>query len=451
MTDALRSVRFRITASATIIVGVVLGAGAGVLVRLQEQALNRAVDAALRFRADDIQALTLRGSLPESVTVTNNEVSAVQVVDQQGTVIAASANLAGQLQLAAAQPPEGNDVVLKVQSLPFDREPFRVLIRHAVGPAGPVTIYVAGRADDAAESARILETLLLFGIPLVTLLAAGGVWILVGRAFAPVEAIRRKVAEISETDFGERVPESRIQDEVGRLARTMNDMLRRVENAYELQKNFVADAAHELRSPLASIRTQLEVDDVVEGDLHAEVMRMQRLVDDLLLLASSGSSRQPVSDMELIDLEDVVYAEAERIRKQSRVPIDVTRVSPVALRGDPELIGRALGNLLQNASRFARSKVAVELSEDQNGVTLAVSDDGPGINAEDRERIFERFTRVDTGRARGDGGAGLGLAIVKAVSHRLGGEVWVESSEENGSRFIIHLPLPDAQRLPPGG
>ncbi len=451
MTDALRSVRFRITASATIIVGVVLGAGAVVLVRLQEQALNRAVDAALRFRADDIQALTLQGSLPESVTVTNNEVSAVQVVDQHGTVVAASANLAGQPQLAAAQLPEGNDVVLKVQSLPFDREPFRVLIRHAVGPAGPVTIYVAGRADDAAESARILETLLLFGIPLVTLLAGGGVWILVGRAFAPVEAIRRKVAEISETDFGERVPESRIQDEVGRLARTMNDMLRRVENAYELQKNFVADAAHELRSPLASIRTQLEVDDVAEGDLHAEVMRMQRLVDDLLLLASSGSSRQPVSDMELIDLEDVVYAEAERIRKQSPVPIDVARVSPVALRGDPELIGRALGNLLQNASRFARSKVAVELSEDQTGVTLAVSDDGPGINAEDRERIFERFTRVDTARARGDGGAGLGLAIVKAVSHRLGGEVWVESSEENGSRFIIHLPLPDAQRLPPGG
>lgn len=443
MTTALGSVRFRITLAATLVVGIVLGVGGVVLIRLQSDALSRSVDTALRLRADDIESLLLQGSILNPVAVTDNEVAAVQVVDANGTVVAASANLAGQPRLSAAQPRRDADMLFDVKTLPFEPEPFRMLARQADASGGPVTIYVAATADDAAESAAILRTLLLIGIPLVTVFAGAGVWLLVGRAFAPVEGIRREVAQISDTDFSRRVPEPRTQDEVGRLARTMNGMLARVEHAYELQKSFVADAAHELRSPLASIRTQLEVDNIVDGDLHAEVLRMQRLVDDLLLLASSGAARQPVSEMRLIDLEDVVDAESERVRKQSPVPIDVTRVAPVAVRGDPELIGRALGNLLQNAVRFARSEVSVELSEGPDGVTLAVTDDGPGIRAEDRERIFDRFARVDSGRARDNGGTGLGLAIVKAVSQQLGGRVWVEPGATRGSRFVIQLPSAD--------
>jgi signal transduction histidine kinase len=336
--------------------------------------------------------------------------------------------------------------------LPIDREdPFRFLARRVSTPDGPLVVLVAGNLDDVHESANTLKDSLFVGIPLVAVVLAGLIWWLVGRTLRPVEAIRAEVAGIGGTDLDKRVPQPRGEDEIARLARTMNDMLDRLEDSTRRQERFVADASHELRSPLTRMRSELEVDlahpdradvDATQRSVLHETIGLQRLVDDLLHLARSDTGNG-LTAHEPVDLDDVVLRQARRLRADGRITVDITGVSAAQIDGDADQLNRALRNLADNAARHATSCVAFTLSDAGHAAILTVTDDGPGIPADQRERVFERFTRLDDGRTASDGGAGLGLAITRDIVERHGGSVVIDPDESPGTRFTIMIPIPD--------
>jgi signal transduction histidine kinase len=285
---------------------------------------------------------------------------------------------------------------------------------------------------------------LLTALPFVVALVALVAWFVVGRALQPVEAMRREVEVITANTMHRRVPEPRTSDEISRLAHTMNAMLDRLETSVAQQRQFVADASHELRSPIATIRAELEValrageradwPRVAEGVLEEE-NRLEVLVSDLLLLASVDEQLLPVNET-AIDLSALVVVEAARARR-----LDVTMLPgpTVLVAGRPDQLARVTGNLLDNAARFAHETVQVSLTTDGDAVRLVVDDDGPGIAPGDRQRVFERFTRLDQSRARSAGGAGLGLALAKGIVERHRGRIRIDDSPLGGARVIVEL------------
>jgi signal transduction histidine kinase len=265
-----------------------------------------------------------------------------------------------------------------------------------------------------------------------------------------VEGIRAEVSAISHRELDRRVPVPDTDDEVSRLAQTMNTMLARLEAAARQQRDFVANASHDLQSPLASFRAQLEVVMAhpeatdwgsTAAALHAEGDRMEQLVRDLLFLAreDSGESEPP---QQLVDLDDVVLEESARVRAGGTTVVDTSRVTAAPVRGNRDDLARLVRNLLENARDHAAGVVDVTLSNGSNGsneVTLTVEDDGPGVPAEHRDRVFERFYRADPSRDRATTGTGLGLAIVRSVAARHHGTVELADGNR-GARFVVRLP-----------
>ncbi|WP_412778603.1 sensor histidine kinase [Nocardioides sp. Root79] len=268
-----------------------------------------------------------------------------------------------------------------------------------------------------------------------------------GRALRPVERIRAEVERISGSSLDRRVPEPAATDEVGRLARTMNAMLARLQDSRHRQEQFVADASHELRSPLASLRQAAEVAQAhpaamppgeLTGTVLEETVRMQALVDQLLVLTRAGEGRARAPRME-VDLDDLALAEVRRIARPG-LAVDGSGIAAGRVLGDPVALGQVVRNLVDNAARHARDRVAVSLSAAAGQVVLAVDDDGPGVPPGERQRVFERFVRLDEARARDAGGSGLGLAIVREVVTGHGGTVEVTDSVLGGARFVVRLP-----------
>ncbi len=263
-----------------------------------------------------------------------------------------------------------------------------------------------------------------------------------------MEAIRLQAESITGKTMDRRVPEPATDDEVGRLARTMNAMLARLETSAQKQRQFVSDASHELRSPLASIRTNLEValhnpdradwPEVAQRAL-AEDVRMEDTVSELLDLArlDEAEGPAPIDTLPEVDLDELVLDDTVQ---QRRVPVDTGRVSAGRVHGRRDQLQRVVRNLLDNAARHASSTVAVGLVTDDDVVELTVDDDGPGIRPEERELVFERFTRLDDGRARDAGGLGLGLSMVKAITEHHGGTVVIEDAPIGGARLRVRLP-----------
>ncbi len=303
-----------------------------------------------------------------------------------------------------------------------------------------VVLYAAPLAAvDAAQDTVMFY--LSFGVPLLILVVGAATYFFAGRALRPVEAIRAQVASMSEKDLAERVPVPVAHDEVGRLAETMNGMIARLESAQKVQRRFVADASHELRSPLATIGAGLELlqdsDPGTVRTLRGETERLGRLVDDLRLLGRADErGLQPRRDE--VDLDELV--EAERARPYEDGVRTEVRTEPVRVVGDRGQLVRVLRNLVDNAHRHAGSQVVVTLGRDGDQAALDVADDGPGVPADDRSRIFERFVRLDGARARADGGSGLGLAIVAEVVAAHDGKVWVEENPGGGALFRVRLP-----------
>lgn len=439
--------RMRITVLAMLVVGAALIGSGVALVILQKDAMAANVDDMTRLRAADIAGLIESGTPPASLVANNgDDAAAIQVVDATGVVVAASPNLAGGPRISILQPPAGDTATEDLDALPFEGEPFHLLARTVASPTGPLTIYVAGSLDEVEEGAGTLTRLLMIGIPLMLAVVAAATWWLVGRALAPVEAIRAEVASISSHDLEHRVPQPRAEDEVGRLARTMNEMLARLEASRDRQQRFVADAAHELRNPIASMRALLEATGQQDGGHDSqqavleELVRMQRLANDLLVLARYDAGDRHAATS-LVDLDDIVLREARRARVTApSLAINTSHVSAAAVRGDPEALSRCVRNLIDNAVGHARKSVTVHLSESSGVVVLRVSDDGPGIRNDDRDRIFERFVRGDPSRASHGPGAGLGLSIVRSTTEAHGGRVIVDPAFTGGASFVITLP-----------
>ncbi len=273
-------------------------------------------------------------------------------------------------------------------------------------------------------------------------------WVVTGRALRPVESIRRQVERIGAEDLHRRVPEPTAHDEIGRLAQTMNAMLSRLEDSQDRQRRFVEDASHELRSPLTGMRAELELElERSPGDsrqettreLLADTVRLQRLVEDLLTIAVADASTLDAAHRQAIDLDEIVLAESRRLRAHTTLEVDTSQVSGAQYEVNADQFVRVIRNLLDNAASHADSAVKVALQETATAVRLVVSDDGPGVPADARERIFERFARVDDARARDNGGTGLGLAIVREVIAAHGGTVTVDDSP--GATFTVVLPL----------
>ncbi|MEU7432032.1 HAMP domain-containing sensor histidine kinase [Streptomyces sioyaensis] len=291
--------------------------------------------------------------------------------------------------------------------------------------------------EDAVASVR---DAMLIGLPLLLVVVAGVTWLVTRRALRPVEGIRGEMAAITaSTDLSRRVPVPSSRDEIGRLARTTNETLAALELSVERQRRFVADASHELRSPIASLRTQLEVA-VAHPELLdvpgavVDTVRLQRLAADLLLLARLDAGERPADTR--VDLAAMVREETSQ-RVADRVPVRIGELAGGEVAGSRSQLARVLGNLLDNAQRHAAGAVRVAVVRDGEDVALRVEDDGPGVPESERERIFERFVRLDDARARDDGGAGLGLAIARDVAVRHGGSLAVRT----GSVFELRLPV----------
>ena len=310
---------------------------------------------------------------------------------------------------------------------------------------GGIEFAVVADVSDVVRSVGKIRNLLWVAMPVLIVVAAGVTWILTGQALSPVKAMTQRVGVISGGALQERVPVPETGDEIEELGRTMNAMLDRLEADDQRLREFVSDASHELRSPVAILRSEAEValripdqtdtGEFAEGVL-TESLRLDRIVDDLLVLAR-GDEAGSRSASQAIDVDDIVLAEAGRRR---RVPVDVRSVSAGRVQGTRDGCTRVLIHLLDNAARHAQSAVAVGLTTADGTVMLWVDDDGPGIRAEDRSRIFERFTRLEAARTRDTGGAGLGLAVVADTVAAMGGRVDVEDSPLGGARFVVRWP-----------
>lgn len=439
------SVRFRITLVAVVVLAVVLTLAGASLLLVQRSQLLGNLDASLSRRADDVTSLlsTLDGP-PRVLASEAGEDTVVQIIGPDGRVVGGTANA---VELAPiADVPVGRETARTLDALPIEDDSYRLLSKRVETDLGTVVVHVAENTDDVDDVNRALLLALGIVVPASVAVLSALVWVLVGRALRPVEALRTEVSDIDGGDLHTRVSQPDTGDEIERLAETMNSMLDRIEEASERQQRFVADASHELRSPLTRIRTELEVDlaaphvadlEATHQSVLAEAAGLSSLVDDLLLLARSG----PDAPMrtEAVDLDDIVLREARRLRAEGAT-LDLSDVSGAAVTGDEGQLVRVVRNLLDNAVRHAESQVTVALREVAGRVRLDVADDGPGVPATQAERIFERFTRLDAARSRTDGGTGLGLAIVREIVERHGGRVWLDVSDAPGATFVVDLP-----------
>src|SRR5689334_11256548 len=397
-------------------------AGAIVLVVTLQRSLTAGVDRVLTQRHADVAAMVRAVALDDKLRLTDQGES-VQIVDSSNRVVAATGVLEGRSPVGPVQAADAPRVIWTRRLSKADA-PFRVIGSSVSSSRGRLTIYIASSLEATAESMTQVKRDLMISLPVLLALVGLTSWYIAGRALRPVEAIRAQVADISFSGLEKRVPEPVLKDEIGRLARTMNAMLDRLQASSDRQRRFVADASHELRSPLASLRTQLEVrqaysatgpeETLATASTLAEVTRMERLVSDLLSLAKADAHRL-VTTSGQVPLHQVVLDEVARQSGQATVALDVAKVGPATVFGDPEPLARVVRNLLQNAVRHARRRVDVGVRAVDGQVELTVADDGAGIPADATERVFERFTRLDQARARDDGGSGLGLAIVREI------------------------------------
>lgn len=409
-----------------------LAAGGAVLIFALDVALQRSVDEGALQTANRVAQQVEEGGPPDPIPVVGAQAVVVQVVDSHLGVRAASAGSDRLKSLLTA------DELRRVRAgkrldLSGERAGVRGSLRVVAVVAGPEddrqTVVVAAPAGEARSSVRILRAIFLIGFPLLLAGLAALAWRVIGLTLRPVEALRRGAEEITGAGAAGSLPVPDARDEVHRLAVTLNDMLARLETSRRRQRAFVADAAHELRSPLASMRTQLEVAQrlgpkadwlATADDLLIDTERLSRLVDDLLLLArADDAGRSPARSPEPVELTGLVADILGRYAEARVVPVQVG-AEPVWTDGDRDSLRRIVANLLDNAVRHAASRVTVEV---QPGGTITITDDGAGIPPRDRERVFDRFTRLDDARDRDSGGSGLGLAIVRELVRLHGGQV----------------------------
>src|SRR5215218_3134058 len=421
--------------------------------------VNRTLDNEALASAEEVAEMVNENRLPSPVPVPGAQV--VQVVDAQQRVIGGSVTAD---RLTPLLRPNELATALAGEAVVVDRvgigaaEPLRVRAIPA-GPAdAPVSVIIGLPFGDVLATRTALRNALLITFPLLLATLAAIAWRVIGWTLRPVEQLRAGAEQISRTGRirgsgrGERLPVPPAADEIRALAVTLNEMLDRLADAQETQRSFVADAAHELRSPLASIQAQLEVAQrlgeggTLPADLMMDIKRLSGLVEDLLLLARADADTRPPARLSPVDAGDLV-SEVVKAYSDARVLVGVVVSQRVMIMVDDEELRRAVGNLIDNAVRHARARVEVAIFLDKDQAVISVSDDGPGIAPEDRERVFERFTRLDDARGRNSGGAGLGLAIVRELIIRAGGTITLTDVQAPwNTRAEIRVPAARSQQ-----
>ncbi|MFH9712065.1 sensor histidine kinase [Streptomyces luteogriseus] len=467
MSRLFGSVRARATLGATLVVAVALvAAGAAVLLSLRSNLIGEAGTQAERS-ARAVASELAAGTPYDKLSGLDGDDGPVQVLDEHGRLVAASEDLerisgtdTDRVKPQPAVKPSGDDDDDDDAAEPLeageisgesvfsngsatidgDAEDYRfAAVEVETHDRGHLTVYAGSPLAAEHGAVRSALTVMLIGFPLLLGVVAAVTWLVTRRALRPVEGIRREMAAITHSeDLARRVPEPDTHDEVARLASTTNETLAALETSVERQRRFVADASHELRSPIASLRTQLEVaaahPELLDLDGAVEdTVRLQRLAADLLLLARLDAGERP-NDAR-VDLAGLAREAAEGRRG---VTVDA---EPVEVAGSRGQLGRVLANLLDNAQRHARSAVTVQVRREGDRAVVGVADDGDGVPEDDRERIFERFVRLDAARSRDDGGAGLGLAIARDVAVRHGGTLTAGRGPAGGALFELRLPL----------
>ncbi|MGH3496359.1 MAG: sensor histidine kinase [Nocardioidaceae bacterium] len=436
---ATRSLTLRLTIVATVVLGIGLVAGAAGLATLFFHSRVAAVDADVGAESATVTSLVASGQLPDPLPAPAAQPVLAQVLDSAGTVLAATPSAS---RVVPVLPPGVISSVsaghpFTTTSSAFGAAPLRVVVSTTRLHGATVTIVCAVPFTDVRGTLDALLRVLVIAVPLVLLAAAGATWLAVSSALRPVDELRAAADAVAQTPqrAAPHLPVPESGDEIARLADTLNRMLDRLHRGTEQQRAFVADAAHELRSPVASIRTQLDVALTTPTDEHewaevgrdvrTDVDRIGRLADDLLLLARLDVGTP--QHRQAVDLAALIGRGGP----------------PVWVNGDAPALRRAIDNLVANARRHARGRVEVAATLDGLDAVVTVDDDGPGVAADDRERVFERWMRLDDARARDDGGAGLGLPIARSVARSHGGDVVLLDSPLGGARAVLRLPTND--------
>ncbi|TBN57995.1 HAMP domain-containing protein [Glaciihabitans arcticus] len=418
------SIRLRIATLTALIFAVILVAAAYLFVVQLQNSLYASVSASAERDAEAIADQTPAGE------EWDDDDRFFQVADN-GVIVAASEEVEGR------QPITDDRVTLDGDEYLVFRESDEaetVIVGHVLG--------------DANDAIGTVVSLLFVAVPVLIVIVFGLMLVVVGRALKPVERMRREVDSVTATNLDQRIVDPGSHDEIGRLATTMNRMLGRLAESQATQRRFISDASHELKSPLASLRQFAEVSRdypgrISEAELAEAVLdesgRLERIVSNLLVLAHADEQSLSLAST-AVDLDDLLLAEASRLRGSTELAIDSSGVGAVRVTGDNGLLAQVVRNLVDNAARHATSRMRISLVESSGGASFTVEDDGPGIPEADRERVFERFVRLDDARGRDAGGTGLGLAIVRELVVAHGGSVTIGVSPLGGAAMAVHLP-----------
>ena len=450
--------RLTATLAAGLVLAVLFVASGLLLVGFVHRSLLASVDSAASARARDVADLASSGRLGATVASTAGDVALVQVVGPSGGIVSSTGNVQGE---PAAIATAGLRRSLTRQTrtelaIGAADEDFRVTALPVALPSGPGWVLVGTSLRQVDVTVTRLSSALSAGLPLLLLVVTAVMWVAVGRALRPVERIRLRAGAIGADQLSQRVPVPRSRDEVAKLAVTMNEMLARLEASAVRQQQFVGDASHELKSPLAALQAQIEValtypdgtdNSAVLGRVRQQSQRMAELIEGLLFLArrdETDTSGLAGGHAARVDLDELVLHEVHRLRNLGAT-VTVTHWDAAAVTGSDRDLARLLRNLGDNAATHMHQALEVGLTIEGADAVITVADDGPGIPVAARASIFERFTRLEQDRARlgTSGGTGLGLAIAQEIATMHHGEIRVSDRPDgaSGAVFRVHLPL----------
>ena len=444
------SLRLSITIITSAVVAGVLAGLSFFLVRWLQASQIDDADRLLVDQVDVIANDISNGVIPPQITPNGFETGQLQVVGPDGRVLALTRGLAREVRLDVFTPPPVDHQVARTESAgrlgTAGHDRYRVVARTVHFGFDWVSIYAASSLRQADQAVHSLVLGLWLVVPMLVALAAVATWFLTGRALRPVDVMRRELDAVQSAGTGQRLAPQQRAAELDRLADTLNGMLDRISASDAIRRQFLADASHELRSPLASARTMLEVGLAypdradwpdTAGEVMVEVERLQSIAGELLALARAEGGERALK-RESLELGGLVSAEVQRCN-DDRVSLHLA--SPAEVSVDRDLVVRLIRNLLDNARRHAHSRVTVSVAGGGGVATVQVHNDGDEITEDQRELIFEPFTRLDNARARDEGGAGLGLSIARRIAEVNGGSL-VAVGTAKGAAFVFTLPMP---------
>ncbi|MET7396472.1 HAMP domain-containing sensor histidine kinase [Dactylosporangium sp. NPDC005572] len=443
-------VRMRSALAAAAVVAIASVLSGVALVVASRIILTQNVDQSTTQRAVQVAAALGDGGagLAAALRPSPRDRTIVQVVDADGRVVAASASVGGADPISPLRPKAGQTQRERRRLPVAHNESFQIVATGVTTADGQRTVLVGQSLDEVNDGTEAVIGALVVGMPLLTAIVGLATFLFVGRSLRPVDAMRRQADTITAQNLHTRLPVPAAADEIAALATTMNTMLDRIEATTAAQRRFVADASHELRSPLATLHAGLDILEQTDlppqalphvGRMHRESARMAALIADLLLLARVDESGLRIR-REDVDLDDLVYAERDRMTAQHPELRIEAHVAPVRVKGDPGHLQRVLRNLLDNAARHAAGRVGIELRGGDGHAELTVTDDGPGIPPADRDRVFDRFVRLDDARSRDGGGTGLGLSIARDIVTAHGGTLTIGDAPSGGAALHVRLP-----------